>query len=130
MKTEASDAGARQEQPWRAVMRRVVALGVVAPLVSLSIYGVSFAASVAVGAALAVANLWLVARGVSAFVAGEPATRYTVGFVLKFSVVIAALYLLFDARFVQGVPLLIGLAALPVGILLSQLSPNAPIKRG
>ena len=130
MKTKASAADAGPRRSFRAVMWRVAALGFVAPIASLSIYGVHFAASVAVGAALAVANLWLLARGVSAFVTGQPGTRYNVGFVVKFSVVIAGLYLLFDARLVQGLPLLIGLAVLPVGILISQLSPAASLRRG
>ncbi len=128
MKTGASAEATNDA--WRVVMRRVVVLGVVAPIVALPSFGTAFAASVAVGAALAVANFWLLARGVSAFVAGEPATRFKVGFVLKFSVVIAGLYLLFDARFVQGLPLLIGLAVLPIGILISQLSPAASLHRG
>jgi len=111
-------------------MRRVATLGLVAPIVALPIFGTTFAASVAIGAAIAVGNLWLLARGVSAFVTGEPATRFKLAFVLKFSVVIAGLYLLFDSRFVQGLPLLIGLAVLPIGILISQLSPAVSLNRG
>lgn len=109
--------------PWRTAQLYAVALGVVGSLVCLPLYGASFAASFAVGGALGAGNLWLISRGVRAMLADGPAHSWKVAFLLKFSVAIAGLYLLFDRGLVQGLPLLLGLLALPVGILLSQLNP-------
>jgi len=115
---------------WRIVLWRVAALGALTAIVCLPIYGLRFAGSVAVGAALSVGNLWLIARGVSASFSSGASSGWAGAFVLKFSVVIAGLYLLFDSGLVQGVPLLIGLAALPVGILISQISSAGSLREG
>ncbi|HEX2734237.1 MAG TPA: ATP synthase subunit I [Polyangiaceae bacterium] len=113
----------KPREAWRTAQLRVLWLGVLAPLVALPIYGLRFAASVAIGAAIAYANLALIARGVRAMLGENPAQAWKLAFVLKFSVAIAGLYLLFGRGLVQGLPLLLGLLTLPVGILLAQLSP-------
>ncbi len=115
---------------WTSVLWRCAALGLVATIVTLPLYGWRFAGSVGVGAALAIGNLWLIARGVAAIMSGGHTGRYAGLFVLKFSVVITGLYLLFDSRFVQGLPLLMGLAVLPVGILISQVSKAGSLREG
>lgn len=125
MKTET-----RAELGWTSTMRPVVAVGCVAVLITLPIYGWRFASSVAVGAAIAAGNLWLISRGVSAIVSGAPTARHSLLFLLKFSVVITGLYLLFDSRLVQGLPLLVGLAVLPIGILISQISSAGSLREG
>lgn len=111
-------------------MRRVVALALVVVSITLPVYGGLFASGVAVGAAVAIGNLWLVSRGVSAIMSGGHTGRYSLLFVLKFSVVITGLYLLFDSRLVQGLPLLIGLAVLPVGVLISQIFSAGSLREG
>jgi hypothetical protein len=108
---------------WRTAQLYVVCLGGLAAALALPLYGVRFAASVAVGGALGAGNLWLISRGVRAMLSEGAAHAWKVAFLLKFSVAIVGLYLLFDRGLVQGLPLLLGLLALPVGILLSQLNP-------
>jgi hypothetical protein len=108
---------------WRPVFGRVLVVAFALPLLALPTYGLNFAASVALGAALAVANFWLIARGVQRIVSGRVAGAWKGLFVVKFSVAVAGLYLLFERGFVQGLPLLVGLLALPVGIVLHQLFP-------
>ncbi len=109
---------------------RCAALGLLAVLITTPLYGWRFGSSVAVGAAIAVGNLWLIARGVTAITSGGHTGRYGTLFVLKFSVVITGLYLLFDSRFVQGLPLLMGLAVLPIGIVISQVSRAVSLREG
>ncbi len=118
------------EQIWKAALWRVAILGVLASVACVPAFGMKFAASVALGASLGCGNLWLIARGVSAFLSGGPIGGYSVLFVLKFSVVITGLYLLFDSRLVQGPALLLGLATLPVGIVISQVSSAGSLREG
>jgi ATP synthase I chain len=113
----------RRSEALRSAQLYAVGLGLVAALVAVPLYGVHFATSLAVGAALGTANLWLISRGVRAMLGDGPGRPWKLAFVLKFSVAIAGLYLLFARGLVQGLPLLLGLLALPVGILLSQLNP-------
>jgi hypothetical protein len=124
MTTETRDDG------WKTAPWFVAAVGLAITLLALPVYGLLFAGSVAVGAAMSVGNLWVIANGVRALLSGGPTGRYAALFVVKFSVVVSALYLLFDSRFVQGLPLLIGFAALPVGIVLSQVFLPRTLREG
>jgi hypothetical protein len=113
----------KSTQAWRPVLVRVLGVALVVPLLALPLYGLAFAASVAVGSALAVGNFWLIARGVQQLLSGEGSGGFKGLFVVKFSVAVVGLYLLFERGFVQGLPLLLGLLALPVGIVISQIFP-------
>lgn len=118
------------DDTWRTALWWVSGVGLLFSLVTLPVYGLGFAASVALGSAISVGNLWLIARGVRTILTGGPTGRYWLAFVLKFSVVIAGAYLLFDSRLAQGLPLLLGLVALPIGIVLSQLSAVTSPQKG
>jgi hypothetical protein len=118
------------ERVWKTTLWSVAVLGLLGSLASVSVFGLQFAASVALGACLAFGNLWLIGRVVGAVLSGGPIGRYSGLFLLKFSVVSTGLYLLFDSRLVLGPALLLGLATLPVGIVISQVSSAGSLREG
>ncbi len=82
--------------------------------------------SVAAGAAVGVANLWMIARIVRSFLGGGTARgSWTAFAVLKFSLLMGGVYLLLTRGSLEVLPLAIGYASLPVGIFTTQLRPAA-----
>jgi hypothetical protein len=85
--------------------------------------------SVALGALLAVGNLWAISRTVRGFLypAGARAAWIPLA-LLKFSVMFLGVLFLVREGYAQLLPLVIGYGALPVGITMSQLksAPAAP----
>jgi hydrogenase/urease accessory protein HupE len=80
------------------------------------------ARSVAIGAAIAVANLWLLAQMVRGFLARKGATTpFGIIAVLKFVALFGAMYVLVKTRSVDILPCVFGYAALPVGIVFAQV---------
>jgi hypothetical protein len=93
------------------------------------IYGWVFSRGILLGAVLAVANLWLTAQSVRAFLNGntgpeEMRTGATWGTFVVFKLLVLSVgtYLLFHYRLVNGFALIIGLAALPLGVVCLQLA--------
>ena len=113
----------------RRALIGVAAVGALAVLLTTPTHGIAFGLNIAGGAALACGNLWLTCRVVGAFLAERPGPWTAVALV-KFSLLIAALYLLFRSGLVQGLPFIIGLGALPVGVALAQFAPAHPIREG
>ncbi len=107
----------------------VALVGGLAVLLTTPAQGVGFGLNVAGGAALAWGNLWLTCRVVSAFLQERPGPWTAVALV-KFSLLIGALYLLFRGGLVQGLPFIVGLGALPVGVALAQFAPAQPVREG
>jgi hypothetical protein len=106
-------------------------LGVIASIVALLVAGPRPALAVALGSALAAANLWLLAILVRRWL--SPAGSLTAwGLLLpvKLAALVALLYALVAARVVQPVPLLVGFALLPFAILFAQLRSNGVEQKG
>jgi hypothetical protein len=83
--------------------------------------------SVALGAALAVGNLWAVARMVRGFLnpAGGVRSPWISLAMLKFGLLFLGVMFLVRGGHAQILPLAIGYAALPLGIVASQLKSAA-----
>lgn len=97
-------------------------------------YGWAFSRGVLVGGVLAVANLWMTAKSVRAFLGGntgpdETRTGASWGTFAVFKLLVLSLgtYLMFHFRLVHGFALIIGLAALPIGVVCLQLA-GPPVK--
>jgi ATP synthase I chain len=82
--------------------------------------------SVALGALLGVANLWAIARTVRGFLHPAGARSPWVSLaMLKFAVMFLGVLFLVRGGYAQLLPLVIGYAAMPVGIVISQLKSAA-----
>ncbi|HVY48603.1 MAG TPA: ATP synthase subunit I [Minicystis sp.] len=82
---------------------------------------------VAVGGAIATANLWLLARIGRAFVSEKGRGAWVAIAVLKLVVLFGGVFLLIKSGVVSGVSLAIGYGALPIGITLGSLfGPKPP----
>ena len=103
----------------------VCVLGLLLALCATPIYGLQAAANVLIGAAIALGNFWLIVRSITTLLSTSSGDANTAGWGLlvavKFSVLLLGMYLLFQTPLVQGLPLLVGLGALPLGIVISQL---------
>lgn len=113
----------------RRAVKFVGVTGVLLFVAITPIYGWAFSRGVLLGAALAVANLLLTAQSVRAFLNGNTGpeesrtgTSWGVFVVFKLSVLGLGTYLLLRYGFVQGFALIVGLAALPLGIVCLQLA--------
>jgi hypothetical protein len=111
----------------------VALTGATFALVALALFGPSPAVSVAVGAGLATANLWALARIVAALLpdeAGGPTggTRGASGAVawallgiIKMFALFAVVWLLMQHGVVSALPMLAGFGALPIGIAIGSI---------
>ena len=89
-------------------------------------------ASVAMGVVLAMANLWAIAKTVRGFLepAGARSPFITLA-LLKFAVMFLGVLFLVRGGYAKLLPLCIGYAAMPVGIVIAQLkSAAAPSGKG
>lgn len=107
------------------------AVAVVGALLTVSsplLFGAAGVVSTGVGAALATSNLWLVARTVRAFL-NPRGSRPSWG--LLAVIKLGAMFLLLSAAVQRGwlevLPLGLGYAALPLGIVLSQFRASSPV---
>jgi len=106
----------------RNALVAVSIIGIAGTLAAVWLGGTVIARSVAVGAALAVGNLWLLAQMVRGFLARKGATApWSIIAVLKFVLLFGAMYVLVRTRFVDVLPCVFGFGALPVGIVFAQL---------
>jgi hypothetical protein len=97
-------------------------LGIIGTIVALWLKGTVAARSVAIGAALAVANLWLLAQMVRGFLARKGTSApWSIVAVLKFVLLFGAMYLLVRTRIVEILPCVFGFGALPIGIVLAEV---------
>jgi hypothetical protein len=128
----AMDVNVRTDVP---ALRHVVVTGALFTVAAAITGGVRAAASCAAGAAVATVNLWLLARVVGAFVARAGAgargwgAAATMRAVLLYAAV-AVIVLAPSARpgergLVDMVPFLVGLLALPAGIVVRALVPSS-----
>lgn len=110
-------------------LKFVAVIGVLLFVGVTPIYGWAFSRGILLGAVLAVSNLWLTTYSVRAFLGSntgpeETRTRASWGVfvVFKLLVLSSGTYLLFHYGLVHGFALIIGLAALPLGVVCLQLA--------
>jgi len=120
------DAGATVESS----LWSVAVVGALLTLLSPLLFGALGVVSVGIGAGLAVANLWAVARTVRAFLGAASAGRrppWLALAALKLVALFALLGLLVKNGWAEVLPLALGYLALPLGIVLSQFRTGAPV---
>lgn len=106
----------------RDSMIAVSILGIAGALAAIWLGGMAVARSVAIGAALAVGNLWFLTQMVRGFLARSGATApFGIIAVLKFVLLFGAMYVLVKTRIVAIMPCALGFGALPVGIVLAEI---------
>ncbi len=100
----------------------VSVVGLVGTIASVWLGGTTIARSVAIGAAIAVGNLWLLAQMVRGFLARKGSVvPWSLIAVLKFVALFGAMYVLVRTRIVHLLPCAFGFGALPIGIVLAEL---------
>lgn len=111
-------------------IRSVAIIGAFLTAGAPTLLGSSSRLSVAVGVVLAVANLWAISRTVRGFLypAGVRSAWIPLA-MLKFAVMFLGILFLVRGGYVHLLPLVIGYAALPLGITISQLK-SAPAASG
>jgi hypothetical protein len=104
----------------------VVVVGMLLTAAAPLLLGAHTRVSVALGAALSALNLWAVARMVRGFLdpAGARSPWITLS-MIKFAVLFLGVLFLVRGGFAKVLPLAIGYAALPLGIVISQLKSAA-----
>jgi hypothetical protein len=112
----------------RTSIRAVALSGVVLALFGFAFSGFSAGLSVALGGGLAAANLWLLARIVTALLPDDQAgadtqsrAAWALLAVLKMGGMLAVAWLLMRHGIVSPLPMLIGFGALPIGIAIGSL---------
>jgi len=110
----------------------VAIVGALLALAAPTLLGNGSRSSVALGVLLAIANLWAISRTVRGFLhpAGARSPWISLA-MLKFAVMFLGVLFLVRGGYAKLLPLCIGYAAMPVGIVLAQLkSAAAPSGKG
>jgi hypothetical protein len=112
----------------RTALAAVAIAGAGLSLGALPVFGLGAALSVAVGGAIATANLWALARIVLALLPDDRAgaqaqskAGWALVALLKMLGLIAAVWLLMRHGVVSPLPMLVGFGALPIGIAIGTL---------
>jgi hypothetical protein len=77
---------------------------------------------------LAVLNLWLIARMVRGFLGGGPGRAWGPIGMIKLAALFIVLGIILKRGFADVLPLALGYAALPLGIVLAQLKPTPVVR--
>jgi hypothetical protein len=109
------------------VLWSVALAGLVLSLLSLQLFGTRAVTSTALGGAMAVANLWLIAKMVRGFLGGAARSWGPLG-LLKMGALFVVLAIVVKRGWAEVLPLAFGYAALPLGIVLAQLK-STPSRR-
>lgn len=104
----------------------VAVVGASATAVALLVAGPRAMLGVGIGAGVALGNLWLVARVVRGFLNGTTTAPWGFVAIVKFSLLVVALWLLLRSGVVDLLPLVMGYGALPLGIFAAQLGGGLP----
>jgi hypothetical protein len=130
----------------RATLASVAACGAVLTLAALAVFGGRPAVSVGAGAALAAANLWTLARIVTALLPSEAEATATataataarrdgggrgawiVVALLKMGALFGAVGLVVRYSLVSPIPMLVGFASLPLGIAIGSLVSDRSVR--
>jgi ATP synthase I chain len=126
-RTETS-APRRLDGRMRASIASVALVGAGFALVTLVVFGMSAALSVAVGAAIAAGNLWALARIIAALLPDDAQSArsqnkaaWALLAVLKMFGLIVAVWLLMRHGVVSPLPMMVGFGSLPIGIAIGSL---------
>jgi hypothetical protein len=121
----------------RASIMAVAGVGATLSAAALAFFGPTTALSVTVGAAVSTANLWALGRIVSALLPSESdaaQTQSRAGWALvalvKMFGLVAVVWLLMKHGVVSPVPMLVGLGALPMGVVVGSLASDAGARQG
>jgi hypothetical protein len=116
----------------RAAILFVLASGLGLAVAGLAFFGLRAGLGVAIGGALATANLWVFAQVGQAFVARKGNTvSWGVVAVLKLVVLLGGVWLILTSGVVSALSLAAGYAALPLGITIASLfGPKPPDEDG
>jgi hypothetical protein len=136
LKSEATRDNA--SAPDRRAAMFVGVTGLVLFVVTTPLYGWQFSRGVLAGVLVALTNLWLTARAVRVFMGAALAAlpgadsdtserpgggaSWGLFMVMKFTCLMAGTYLLFRGGWINGLALIVGLSALPVGVVCLQLA--------
>ncbi len=113
----------------RVSLWSIFGLGTVFALVALVAAGSRASMSLAAGAGLGAANLWALGRIVRGMlVPGGAVGAWVALSILKLGAAFAALYVLIRSGFADILPLALGLATLPLGILIAQIVSTRPLR--
>ncbi|WP_437674356.1 ATP synthase subunit I [Sorangium sp. So ce131] len=131
-------SGSRQKGPegldatLRAVLRWVAGTAVALSVAGLLAYGARAALGVALGGAIATANLYVFARIVDAFLSRRGRTAsWTLIAIVKLTGLMGGVWLILKSGTVSGLALMVGYASLVVGITLGTLfGPKPPEDEG
>lgn len=121
-------AESEQQSGLLSLIWPVAATGVVLTLLSPFVLGAGEARGVAVGGALATANLAGVAFVVRGVLRGAMLSWGSLAAV-KFALLLFVTYIVIKNHWAGVVPLALGYAALPLGIVVGQLTRAAPVRR-
>ena len=106
----------------------VAIAAVLLTVASLAIFGRAELLSVALGGALAVMNLWVIGKVVRSFLNAQGRAAWGPLGMLKLAGLFLVVAVLLKQGFAHVLPLAFGYAALPVGIVLSQLKSTSPAR--
>lgn len=110
-------------------MWSVLVVGVSATVIGVFVGGAGTARSIAIGAAVAAANLWVITIVVRGMLGGKRSrVPWPLIAVAKMGALFGGLYLLLTNGWVDLLPLLVGLGALPIGIVAGQLGAPNPVE--
>jgi hypothetical protein len=110
-----------EEQDLRAALWAIALTGALLTLASPFVLGRGGVVGVALGSGIAAFNLWALARIVRAFMNGAGLPWVLLG-AMKLLGLLAVVALVLGLGLTGAIPLAIGYAALPVGIVFAQLS--------
>jgi hypothetical protein len=118
------DVGSSPSGQLQVALTSVGLVGVLLALSGWVGWGYSNGASVAVGAALAIANLWALGKIGAAFLSQGSKRRAVWGLagVVKFALLAVILFLLIKHRVVHPLALIVGYGSLPAGITFAVLA--------
>jgi len=115
-----------EDRGLRAALWAIALTGAVLTLGSPFVLGKAGVAGVALGSLIAAFNLWALARIVRAFVSGGASLPWVLLAALKLVGLLAVVALVLQLGITTVIPLAVGYAALPIGIVFAQL--GAPQK--
>jgi hypothetical protein len=105
----------------------VAVCGVLMAALCLLSFGVSFGLSVLAGTAVALGNLWVLARTVRNLLAGSgTSVPWSAVAVLKFFALFGVTYLLVRSPAIEALGLTVGFVALPLGLVFGSLLQAPP----
>ncbi|HEV8245725.1 MAG TPA: ATP synthase subunit I [Polyangiaceae bacterium] len=101
--------------------------GLALALVSFKLFGTHGLLGSLIGSAIAFVNLWAVARIVRGMLgSSRTRSRWALLAVVKFTLLISIVYVLVSHAVTPVLPLAIGYASLPIGVVIGQLWTAAP----